>query len=170
MSFLLADRPAMFPGRCLLGDTRGPCVDTGVEMELGGHVYLNRNEAWEVGRHFGFVEGETHSTVMAERDQAHADLDVAREQIAGLEGLVESLRQTIAFVLGETSDEPVPPIIETYSELALLNESASIKASVEEPLTEAPKPDAEVVPEAAQEAPQSPSAAMRPARPRRSAA
>lgn len=98
MSFLLADRPAMFPGRCLLGDTRGPCVDTGVEMELGGHVYLNRNEAWEVGRHFGFVEGETHAGVVAERDGLRAKLDQERARSAELTKSLAALRRTIALV------------------------------------------------------------------------
>ena len=93
--FLLADRPYLFPGRCLLGETRGPCVDTGVEMELGGHVYLNRVEAWEAGRLFGFVEGETYAQACKERDDAFETLVVLEAELAEARQLVESLRVAI---------------------------------------------------------------------------
>jgi hypothetical protein len=96
--FLLADRPHLFPGRCLLGDSRGPCIDTGVEMELGGHVYLNRTEACEVGRLFGLVEADAHEVVVRERDLALDSVVVLEAELAEARSVIEALRCTIRLV------------------------------------------------------------------------
>lgn len=96
--FLLTDRPHIFPGRTLLGDTRGPVVDTGVEMDLGGRVYLNRQEAWEVARLFGFVEAETHEAAVARAALAEVELAEARDALADQQEQLDAVGRTLRLV------------------------------------------------------------------------
>lgn len=79
--FLLADRPHLYPGRTLFGDTQGPVVDTGVEMVFGGRVYLAVVEAIHVGKAVDMVEGNVHEAEIAERDERIAALE---QQVAEL--------------------------------------------------------------------------------------
>lgn len=86
--FRLAERPALFPGATVLGNTGGPVVDCG-ELPAGGRIYIDRTEAGEIARHFGFAkpeEVERLGRLIAERDAA----------IAELERRLASVRETVA--------------------------------------------------------------------------
>lgn len=81
--FQLAERPVHMPGHTLTGDTRGPVVDTGVD--LNGWVYLSLIEAVEVGKTVGMVEQQVHgqaleTIVRLEQELAEATELVAAEQ------------------------------------------------------------------------------------------
>jgi hypothetical protein len=52
--FRKVDQPLLYPASTLLGNTGGPVVDTGIDMLGGGRVYIDRVEAGEIARHFGF--------------------------------------------------------------------------------------------------------------------
>lgn len=77
--FTLTERPHHFPGRTLLGDTRGPVVDTGVDQN--GWIYINRIEAVEIGRCFGLVEPEVHDVAVNQIADLETALDAAYAQI-----------------------------------------------------------------------------------------
>jgi hypothetical protein len=86
--FPLAERPALFPGATVLGNTAGPVVDCG-ELPAGGRVYIDRLEAGEIARHFGFAkpeEVEKLRQLVATRDERIAELELKlvtiREQVA----------------------------------------------------------------------------------------
>ena len=82
--FQLIDRPVHMPGRTFcLQDTRGPVVDTGVD--LNGWVYINRIEALEIGRLFGFVEGEVHEATLARILELETELADVRADLSAAE-------------------------------------------------------------------------------------
>lgn len=77
--FQLADRPTHMPGLTLLGDTRGPVVDTG--RDVNGWVYINEIEAAEIGRLFGM--------------RTKADCDLLEDRVTGAEAMVAERDQRI---------------------------------------------------------------------------
>lgn len=78
MNFVLVPQPYLHPGveLLMLQSPRG-FVDTGVEMPIGGRVYLSENTVHEAGRLFGMVT----------RHEAAKLTD----EIASLKATVESL-------------------------------------------------------------------------------
>lgn len=66
---LLADRPHLFPGHTLTGETTGPVVDTGIELPVGGRVYLARHEVASAANLLGYA---TPAQVDALKAEAHA--------------------------------------------------------------------------------------------------
>lgn len=100
---MLADAPHVFPGRSLLGDTRGPVVDTSVDLDLGGHVYLTRQETWEAARLFGFVEPEVHEQQVRRATMAEAELAAARARLVEADSQLDAFRRTIKLVAPEAA-------------------------------------------------------------------
>lgn len=78
MNFQLVERPAIYPGVSLLQllSPRG-FVDTGVDMPVGGRVYLEENVVQEAGVLFGMITRKEAETL--------------RDEIASLKATVESL-------------------------------------------------------------------------------
>lgn len=81
--FQLVDQPHLFPGRSLLGNT-GPCVDTAVEIPVGGRVYVDRVEAGEIARLFGFLTPEAASQLKAQLAAAEGRAGEAERRLAAV--------------------------------------------------------------------------------------
>lgn len=89
--FSIVERPVHFPGRtAVIGDTRGPVVDLGVDWN--GWIYLNEIESIELGKKWGMVEGNVH-------DQTLAELDEERARVVELEARVVELEDAQPKVL-----------------------------------------------------------------------
>jgi hypothetical protein len=88
--FQLVERPAMFPGRSLLETVEGPFVDTGVEMDLGGRVYIDRASAAEIARLLPSPE----VVKLRDRNAAlEAALEGARTELARLQPIADAVRE-----------------------------------------------------------------------------
>lgn len=85
--FMLTERPVMYPMTTLLGNAAGPVVDTGIDMLVGGRVYIDRVEAGEIARHFGFETPEAakrRDERIAELEQRVADANERLENVRGM--------------------------------------------------------------------------------------
>lgn len=83
--FHLVAQPHLYPGTELMGlQSPGGFVDTGVEMTVGGRVYLSEIVVAEAARLFGFVS-------KADAAQQADQLQAARERIIELEGELAEL-------------------------------------------------------------------------------
>lgn len=86
--FQLVERPALFPGRPLLQAVNGPFVDTGIEMELGGRVYIDPTSAAEIARLMPPPEmvqlRERLATSTAELESAQVELERLRPIVAAM--------------------------------------------------------------------------------------
>lgn len=86
--FQVVDQPHFYPSTTLLGNAGGPVVDTGIDMPVGGRVYVDQVEASEIARHFGFETPES----ARRRDARILELE---EQLAAALARVERVRTLI---------------------------------------------------------------------------
>lgn len=87
--FTLVDRPVIFPAHTLLGNQAGPVVDTGCEIQAGGRVYIDRTEAGEIARHFGFETPEQGARRDQRIEQLEAEVADYQARLATLHSLIE---------------------------------------------------------------------------------
>lgn len=102
--FSKVDRPVHFPGRsAVLGETRGPVVDLGVDWN--GWIYLTEIESIEIGRLWGMVEGNVHDQTLArvaelegqleDAEAAIAELELAQPKVVALDDVAELLKPKV---------------------------------------------------------------------------
>jgi hypothetical protein len=77
----LVDRPFFYPGLTIQGRSGGPAVDTGCELAAGGHVYIDRLEAHEIARHFGFAAPDEVSRLRGRLEEAVARVNELEAQL-----------------------------------------------------------------------------------------
>lgn len=83
----------MFPGRPLLEAVDGPFVDTGIEMALGGRVYIDATSAAEIAR---LLPPPEVQRLRARVAVAEAELERARDELDRLRPLVDAVREAAA--------------------------------------------------------------------------
>lgn len=93
--FMLVDRPVIFPAQTLLGNSGGPVVDTGCELLSGGRVYIDRVEASEIARHFGFETPESAASRTRRIEELEQQLDQALGAIARIRDEVVAQAATV---------------------------------------------------------------------------
>ena len=100
--YQLCDHPAA-PFTTLAGDTKGPCVNTGVPTVNGAPVYVGQQETRSIMKAFGWPAPEMHEAVVAERDavvaradELQAKLADALDQLAAFEVIVKMHDRTAA--------------------------------------------------------------------------
>lgn len=86
--FSLVDQPVIFPAHTLLGNAGGPVVDTGCELVSGGRVYIDRTEAVEIARHFGFETPEQAARRSQRIEQLEAEVADYRDRLTRLHNIV----------------------------------------------------------------------------------
>lgn len=97
MNFRLVERPALYPGVSLfqLLSPRG-FVDTGVEMPVGGRVYLEEVAVNEAAVLFGYTDPETTEKLRGVILSQGNELAALRAKLSDLDPVLKALKNLAA--------------------------------------------------------------------------
>lgn len=103
--FLLATNPHLYPGHGLLslGSPNG-YVDTGVEMPVGGHVYLEEQVVHEAAILFGYLSPAEADTLRARTATLEERLADTEERLAALQNIERAVAALAPAPVAEVSD------------------------------------------------------------------